>query len=684
MQLILGIHCHQPLGNFDDVVDEACDRAYLPFLEVMARHPALPFNIHYSGSLLEWLEGHRPDVLELLAEQGDRLEWMSGGFYEPVLPVIPAADRVAQIKLLSDHLERRFGQRPRGIWLTERVWDPSLPASLAEAGVEYVPVDDFHFLAAGYPAGALTGRFVTDHLGATVSLFPISQRLRYTIPFEEPEVTIEELRALHRRDPDALAVMVDDGEKFGVWPGTHEWVYGDEGWLERFLTAVEAEGEWLEVTTFQRYLETGPPPRGRVAVPPASYFEMTEWALPAPSGRRFTELVARLQEEGLWEEAKPFVRGGYWPHFQVEYPESNVMYRKMLRLSRALSRSRKAPEEARRDLLRGQQNCPYWHGIFGGLYLPHLRREVHGRLITGRRALDGARHRGRRWTELEVVDWDADGEEEVAVELAEQSWVLDPTEGGALLYFDDKPSAWAVADVLARRFEAYHPSLQAGTAGSVLEGDHATIHDRPATGDKPPIEEFVYDPHPRRWLIDHLLPEEVGPESFRDVRYREVLPLPRLRFSWRAEGGRGRARITLEGAPGKGMRIEKEVLARGRSLQVTYHLEGLPEGRFGPELPVAVWEGAGHLAAGRGEGQPIDGPLAVSGRRFVFRHEGLGTRLVLRLDPSGEVFCFPLRTISKSEADYDDIMQGVVLWPHWRHQAGEPSRYRLRVEVEDA
>ncbi|MDR9451896.1 MAG: 4-alpha-glucanotransferase, partial [Acidimicrobiia bacterium] len=71
-------HCHQPLGNFDEVVNRACDRAYLPFLEVLAAHPAMRVNLHYSGSLLEWLVENRPEVLEVLTSRGDQVEWISG------------------------------------------------------------------------------------------------------------------------------------------------------------------------------------------------------------------------------------------------------------------------------------------------------------------------------------------------------------------------------------------------------------------------------------------------------------------------------------------------------------------------------------------------------------------------------------------------------------------------------
>ena len=63
VQFIFGIHNHQPVGNFDNVFHDACDRSYLPFLQVLENFPDISMAFHFSGSLIEWLEGHRPDVL---------------------------------------------------------------------------------------------------------------------------------------------------------------------------------------------------------------------------------------------------------------------------------------------------------------------------------------------------------------------------------------------------------------------------------------------------------------------------------------------------------------------------------------------------------------------------------------------------------------------------------------------
>ena len=62
ISLALAIHNHQPVGNFGWVFAEVYDRAYLPMLEALERHPGVRLSLHYTGPLLEWLEAERPGV----------------------------------------------------------------------------------------------------------------------------------------------------------------------------------------------------------------------------------------------------------------------------------------------------------------------------------------------------------------------------------------------------------------------------------------------------------------------------------------------------------------------------------------------------------------------------------------------------------------------------------------------
>jgi len=185
VSLLLGVHAHQPAGNFPEVVEKAHDLCYRPFLQTLHRYAGFRFALHASGPLLDTLFERYPDDMRLLREMVERgqVELFGAGDTEPVLAVIPERDRVTQIRALSDKIEREFGQRPDGAWLTERVWEATVVPALAGCDIRYVTVDDYHFLCAGKSEADLTGYFTTEEGGQPLDLFPISEPLRYRIPF---------------------------------------------------------------------------------------------------------------------------------------------------------------------------------------------------------------------------------------------------------------------------------------------------------------------------------------------------------------------------------------------------------------------------------------------------------------------------------------------------------------------
>ena len=163
---IFCVHNHQPVGNFGHVIEDSYKDAYLPFLKAVEKQPSIKLSFHITGYLLDWLlQNHSPyiDMLHEMVKKG-QVEIMGGGYYEPILAVIPPKDRVGQIRMMSDKLEAVFGKRPRGMWLAERIWEPQLPRYLKEAGMEYVVVDDYHFVKAGMKKEELAGYYITEDI----------------------------------------------------------------------------------------------------------------------------------------------------------------------------------------------------------------------------------------------------------------------------------------------------------------------------------------------------------------------------------------------------------------------------------------------------------------------------------------------------------------------------------------
>ena len=477
--LVLLIHAHQPIGNFDEVMEQTYARSYSPFVECLERHPRVRMGLHYSGVLFEWLVERHPEYLHrigALAARG-QIEVLGGGFYEPILITIPLEDQIEQIRRLSDFITEHFGKRPGGAWLAERVWEPQLPAALAEAGVEYTLVDDSHFLAAGCELPELYGYYVAEEGGRTVKVIPGLQRLRHLLPFGTVDDSIAFLRGAAAEHPGGMASMGDDMEKFGGWPHTWEHCYRD-GWLDNFFTALEANQDWLEVIPPGEALAARAP-LGRADLPTASYTEMMEWVLPTPVRQRFHA----LQEEfGARPDVRRFLRGGFWRGFFSKYAEANLLHKKMLRVSSKLRpRSRKGSKGAANfaravtHLLRAQCNDAYWHGIFGGLYAPHLRAALWRELIAAETLADAARHNAAKYQAVDQLDFDADGMEEIEVTSPKFAALIKPSGGGTLEVLDFRPRGVALINSLQRRVEVCHASLRDATQAA---GRVASIHDQ--------------------------------------------------------------------------------------------------------------------------------------------------------------------------------------------------------------
>ncbi len=676
VRFIFGIHAHQPVGNLPEVLAQAYQRSYAPFLDVLSEFPQIPFALHYSGVLFDWLEVTHPEFLDRLAGFVARgqVELLTGGYYEPILAVIPDADKAGQIQRMNSYLRSRFGVRPRGMWLAERVWEPHLAKPIAEAGLEYVILDDNHFKAAGLPDTALTGYFLTEEQGVPLALFPISQRLRYLIPFKEPAETLTYLRERASLAPGGIAVMADDAEKFGGWPGTHDWVYR-RGWLKRFLQALQENADWVRATTFGKALAERP--RGRIYLPATSYTEMTEWALPADAAASFEEARARVDTLPEAEGLRPFLRGGFWRNFLTKYPEANTLHKKMLRVSRRVhalpprSRRRAAALQA---LWQGQCNDAYWHGIFGGLYLPHLRHAVFHHLIRAERALEEKPSRGKA-VRVEALDWDADGRGEVLLENAHLALVVEPVHGGGVVELDARAKAFNLGNTLTRRPEAYHRKLSA--LGRREGGGVSTIHEARDAKEEGLGELLHYDAYRRASFIDHWLPGDAKLADVSIENRHAALALAgyALHLGWEGAGpvldleGRG----DRAGAP---LRVHKRfrLAARAPRLQVDYRLESdgitVPS-RFGVELNFAFYMGP-----------PPDRFVEINGERpadpsffAVAQAEGvrearcvdawLGLAAHLTLDPPAALWRFPVQTISQSEGGYERVPQQVTLLPHW-------------------
>jgi len=335
MRLILTLHHHQPVGQLPWTISDAVNNCYAPLLKVLLRHPSIKAALHYSGPLLEMLCAEHPlviDQMKVLLERG-QIELIGGAWWESILPIWPRDDQIAQLQLSKERLKVLFDCDPQFAWLPERVWEPQLAEILLQSDYKGTFLDDNGLLNAGVSQQDL---YRVNHTAQGLKVLSIDAHLRQLIPWRSVNKIVEYLSNLHQKDSSSIAIFADDAEKFGSWPGTFQLIY-EENYLDNLLTALEENGDWLQTILPSDCDDSRQTP---IEIPPTSYPEMLEWS------------------------------SGNWRNFLERYHESRDMYETVLRAPRTA--------ESLPHLLKAQCNDAYWHGVFGGLYLPHLRQAIYG------------------------------------------------------------------------------------------------------------------------------------------------------------------------------------------------------------------------------------------------------------------------------------------------------------------
>ena len=688
IKFMFAIHNHQPVGNFGHVFEDIFQVCYQPYFEVLKQFPEIKTAAHFSGPLLEWLKQQRPDYLKMLRDlvAEGRLEILSGGFYEPLLSTLPEDDAIGQIRMMNQFIEAEFGCVPRGLWLAERIWSPDLPRIIAKAGIQYTVVDDTHFYYSGLEEQQIQGYYITERLGSPLFVFPISKALRYAIPFKMPEETLAALR----RAKDELGfegmTYADDGEKFGSWPDTFDWVY-KEKWLEKFFSALRDNSDWIETVTFSEYID-GHLPTGRIYLPMASYDEMMEWSLPTNAVWKFKNLKEELQSKDVAEERyKLFLRGGQWDNFLTKYEESNLLHKKMLYVSRKVNGL--APEDAEssgslRELYQGQCNCAQWHGLFGGLYLNYLRHALYNHLLAAENLVD--EKTGHDFS-VKTLDYNLDGRDEILVSNKQINACLAPAYGGSLLQLDYRPACFNLSNVLRRREEIYHKTIQDADHSEGGGGEQPqSIHDRIKFKEQDLASKLFFDRWERYSFLDHFLDSETTLETFKQCRFEEqgdfvdqcyerVSPSSQQPGEDHSLTLKRTVTVNQQGNS-RQVTIEKTYTFFRTEAEIRVHYRITNEN----ENPLSLWWGIEFnftLLAGDAEdryyvcpGQTLEAPRLNSEgalndvETFGMRDDWNKFQLSLAFSPKISLWRFPVETISQSEDGFERTYQGSCLLAH--------------------
>ncbi len=707
MRLLIVLHSHQPVGNFHHVFAMATQKCYRPVMEILYQYPDFRIALHFSGPLLIWLKENDSELLDMIGAMYARgqVELLSGAFYEPLLAAIPRRDAITQLKMQNAFLQKYFNAQANGFWLAERIWEPSLPEVVAQANLGYTIVDDTHFYYAGLNDEDMFGYHLTEREGHVMALFPTNKQLRYAIPFQDPGQTVNFLKQSYEKHGPTCATYGDDCEKFGLWPKTYNLVI-ERAWLKNFIETILQEQDWLQPDTPGAVMQNFSP-KGRIYLPTSAYEEMLMWALPWQVTRQMEEMIEQLKQENRYEQMRRFLRGGLWENFLVKYRESNLMHKKMLTIS---SRLNAAQPLAYDHLLQAQCNCSYWHGLFGGLYLSHIRHAVHSNLITSESLLDETEFaKSGQAIKCGTRDFDLDGNEEVVFACPKLDLVIHPAYGGSVSMLNLRGPKFNLADTLTRRPEAYHSLFNQdkhiNSSCVLADGDNSDSVEAFSPHDKIVVKEeglenfLLYDWYERAVFQDHALPYHTDLDSFNKAIFTEwgdFVDQPYTLLAAHKNNTQAVCHMLRHGhiwspdGPWP-LSVEKSFhLQANGGLRCHYTLNSTnqrtPGFMWGVELNLTLLSDIDTERYIMADGLRVEFKDFFAGQMpietFSLINKSDGFKVDFKLSLPGTLWSWPVYTVSQSESGLERTYQGTSLVVLWNLNGGEFKKdFSLSMEV---
>lgn len=357
--IVLGTYNHLPEGCSDSEFEGLYQTCYRPFLSVLNRFPDIQAVAFYSGSLLKRLETRHPEYLMLLEELSARrqLELLGGGFYAPLLPLLPSSDRLGQIEILTTYLRKHFGKRPRGCWLGEYAWEPWLASSLHTCGMDYafLTVDQFRRSLGD------SDRYepmLTEDQGRCISVIPSYDCL---FSYGAPMNMASAAEALVGK-PGLCAVMMAGETIAPQWEASG--METPDLYLESSFARIRSLALELETVLPSRYLKAH-------KAQARAYFS-------GSSSPRYAAACASSPAGGAPAEV-PSLRSAVLASAASSALHAKMYYAHLIIGQLRGDRSRK--KSASEDLWRGQSADAYWLSPIGGIASPSIRQAAYCGLL---------------------------------------------------------------------------------------------------------------------------------------------------------------------------------------------------------------------------------------------------------------------------------------------------------------
>ena len=407
---ILYAQGHLPSGTIDTVFETLYETEIKPLISALDKYPRINMVFHYSGVLLYWIERRHPEFFMLLEDLLSRkqVEFLGGGFYNPALTLLPLADKIGQIEMLTTYLRKHFGKRPQGCWLPSMTWEQNLVGPLHSCGMSYTFLEEQQFSAAGVKpnAAGFYSPCLTEDQGKLITVFPVSVNLGREFLEGKPKKLIE--RLLEK-------LTVENENQVLVFP-----IGGVE--YESLFEALSNVDNGISFTCPARIVKN-------LYIPKKTYFP---------------------GEGALKNSAE---NKGCPRQFMANNPEAGSIYAKMIHIHTLINNQLRGDRSRKRtafeELWKAQDSSLFRLGSADspGLLNSNVRKAAYHSLLEAEKII---REKKKFSPALSVFDYDLDGEGEYIFQEEKLNCCV-KSRGAGIFELDYLPATWNYLDTLAPR-----------------------------------------------------------------------------------------------------------------------------------------------------------------------------------------------------------------------------------------
>lgn len=205
ISLLLQLSPQTAYGNLEAVARNLSDG-----LEVLLNSRKVKCSIFMDGPTLEMLKKvAKPLAMGKIksgVEEGF-VEFLGGGFYDPMLPLFPKDLQALQLKKHRAKLKSFFEIEPQGYFNSSLVWEMGMISVLEEGCFDYALVSEAAVRDALGRNSPVSGWFTVEDQGALMRVVPVSEELSRAIA--EDDLKWKDIAAAYSRDDKPVVALLD-------------------------------------------------------------------------------------------------------------------------------------------------------------------------------------------------------------------------------------------------------------------------------------------------------------------------------------------------------------------------------------------------------------------------------------------------------------------------------------------